>query len=146
VSAGDAFLLLEAVGAHEGDVLPRRAAVGIFIRDGATVPRRAGADGSRGSAVLSPSPARCGCRLAVLRGVSVRLGPDASSEFSDREDAGEDSAVCLAPCAAVAGRVMCFQPRSPRLDVGTDAKAGRVFCAGWSGPAVGDLLGEAGGK
>lgn len=48
--------------------------------------------------------------------------------------------------AAAAWKVMCFQPRSPQMDVGTSARAGRIFCSGGSGPAVGDLLVEAGGK
>lgn len=45
--------------------------------------------------------------------------------------------VCLAPQqssgmerAAVAWKVMCFQPCSPQLDVGTSVKAGRIFCTG----------------
>lgn len=74
-------------------------------------------------------------------------------EFSRWEDAGEVHTVCLAPwqsrgmeCAAAAWKVMCFQPCSPQMDVGTSARAGRIFCSGGSGPAVGDLLVEAGGK
>lgn len=33
-----------------------------------------------------------------------------------------------------------------QMDVGTSARAGRILCSGGSGPAVGDLLVEAGGK
>lgn len=33
-----------------------------------------------------------------------------------------------------------------QMDVGTRARAGRILSAGGSGPAVGDLLVEAGGK
>lgn len=125
-------------GACEGDVFMQRDVVWIFIQDGETASRRAGDYGSRRSAVLSPSLPKCCYRLTMLCGVSVQLGLDVFSEFRHREDAGEDRTVCLAPqqssgmeCAAAAWKVMCFQPCSPQLDVGTSVKAGTLYWLTW---------------
>lgn len=131
------FFFLEAVRASEGSVLMQRDVVWIFIRDGETASRRAGNYSSQRSVVLSPSLLKCCYCLMMLCGVSMQLGLAVFSEFSPREDAGEDHAVFLAPWqsggmerAAVARKVMCFQPCFPQPDVGTSAKAGRIFCSG----------------
>lgn len=70
----------------------------------------------------------------MLCGVSVPLGLDVFPEVMVREDAGEDRTGCPAPrqsggteCAAAAWKVMCFQPCSPQMDVGTRVKAGSIF-------------------
>lgn len=73
----------------------------------------------------------------MLCGVSVQLGLDVFSEFSYGAHAGEERTMCLAPRessgmehAAAARKVMCFQPCSPQLEVGTSGKSGRIFCTG----------------